>query len=451
MSAVERLLAISETRNLLNIDHDIACFEKLIHTILFYDEIYLVDDYIEYYRNRRKSTFSFIKTAQISDEDYRLASEEAASFAADQPFEMADGEPAGEALRFFEQLLLRPQLRWDIFVSSEYLTLTYLVGGFDEKNLVGPTIAAYGNEATDFGRMPNTQRAETVILDRSLVHRRSYQGETLSTFIKRIGHDNPNSKGVGHKDTLAKAVFAYGWIAERSRFYENIGRSLGLTPILSPLRDAYALSALRMQPWTLEDKLIYSANEISVRTITSAAQLTDCTALEFRQPFFSSWLMTKTDDPRAALGLALELRNQPEFSQARDQLANLAHLSFLEKKAEIANIIRSISDNNKSILDKYAVNTTNGPSLSFSIGLSGPSVGLSAGLGQLFRGLKSSRHPIARTYRSLAADLLAVERLGGIHEKLTCLLKAGKAGYPSFSTTPVFMRKKENEYGRPIE
>jgi hypothetical protein len=127
LSAVERLLALTETRNLYNIDHDIACFEKLVHTILFYDEIYLVDDYKEYFRERRKEVFSFIKIADLSETEYRGASKEAADFAAKRPFEMEKGEPVGDTLKFFENLLLRPQLRWDVFVSSEYLTLSYLV------------------------------------------------------------------------------------------------------------------------------------------------------------------------------------------------------------------------------------------------------------------------------------------------------------------------------------
>src|ERR1700733_10714593 len=107
LSGVERITGTSSTLNLNNIDNDILCFEKLITAILFSDTLIGVDDYKDQYRSSRFKNFSFIS------------------------FE--GSKPAGDVVSFFESLKIDPQMRWDIFTSSEYLTLSLLVN--DTKNI----------------------------------------------------------------------------------------------------------------------------------------------------------------------------------------------------------------------------------------------------------------------------------------------------------------------------
>src|SRR5690349_8399490 len=127
LSGVERLIGESQTLNLNNIDNDILCFEKLITAILFSDSVIGVDDYKDRYRSQRLRKFDFIDFLNIDDEIYSTLARDAANFARTMAFSFDGSKPAGDVISFFESLRIDPQLRWDIFTSSEYLTLSLLV------------------------------------------------------------------------------------------------------------------------------------------------------------------------------------------------------------------------------------------------------------------------------------------------------------------------------------
>src|SRR5690348_8959720 len=121
LSGVERLIGESHTANLSNIDNDILCFEKLITAILFSDRIIGIDDYKEEYRPQRARRFDFIDFMTIDPESYAALSKESVAFAKSMVFSFDGSKPAGDVVTFFESLRIDPQLRWDVFASSEYL------------------------------------------------------------------------------------------------------------------------------------------------------------------------------------------------------------------------------------------------------------------------------------------------------------------------------------------
>src|SRR5215469_537377 len=114
LSGVERITGISQTLNLNNIDNDILCLEKLVTAILFSDKLIGIDDY------------------KIDQPTYSVLAAEAATFARSMAFSFEGSKPAGDVVSLFEALRIDPQLRWDVWVSSEYLTLSFLVE--DPKN-----------------------------------------------------------------------------------------------------------------------------------------------------------------------------------------------------------------------------------------------------------------------------------------------------------------------------
>src|SRR5580704_2689200 len=126
LSGVERLTGESQTKNLNNIDNDILCLEKLITAILFSDAIIGVDDYKDRFRSQRLKKFDFINFLNIEAQAYNALARDAADFARSMVFSFDGSKPAGDVVSFFESLRIAPQLRWDIFVSSEYLTLSFL-------------------------------------------------------------------------------------------------------------------------------------------------------------------------------------------------------------------------------------------------------------------------------------------------------------------------------------
>jgi hypothetical protein len=149
LSGVERLTGESQTLNLNNIDNDILCLEKLITAILFSDAIVGVDDYKDTFRSQRLKKFDFINFLSIEAETYNALAGDAADFARSMVFSFDGSKPAGDVVSFFESLRIDPQLRWDIFVSSEYLTLSALVKDTRDVHYETAIDSVFRNENTD--------------------------------------------------------------------------------------------------------------------------------------------------------------------------------------------------------------------------------------------------------------------------------------------------------------
>jgi hypothetical protein len=75
-------------------------------------------------------------------------------------------------------------------------------------------------------------------------------------------------------------------------------------------------------------------------------------------------------------------------------------------------------------------------------------LGVSVKLNQLFRFYKNK--PFSRVFRNIAQDMLNVERLGGLYDKVCSSIRQHpEANYPTISTAPKYMEHKENTYSRP--
>jgi len=306
LSAVERLLGTTIVKNLNNTDHDIVCFEKLITAILFNDNLYLIDDYKPQYSERRKNIFSFITPLNLNDEDYSKASKSAAEFAQELVFGLKGSELIGDVNDFFEQLMLKPQMRWDIFSSSEYLTLTYLVSREDAKESVANRIAAFGNEYSDAQRNENSKAVSVSIADKDT----GGSLETIKDYIDRKCLSNPNSSGTGHQSTLESVVFGYGWAGERTKFYEQIAQDRAMNLVLSPLRDAFSIAALGIDNLTNTDRFINNASSDILSSVVEYHSITDGAAQTFAVPFFTAWVMSQNEvrSPRDAISFVLDFK-----------------------------------------------------------------------------------------------------------------------------------------------
>src|SRR5215469_12585563 len=149
LSGVERITGISQTLNLNNIDNDILCLEKLVTAILFSDKLISVDDYKDEFRSNRLKKFDFIEFFKIDQPTYSVLAAEAATFARSMAFSFEGSKPAGDVVSFFEALRIDPQLRWDVWASSEYLTLSFLVEDPKYARYESLIDSSFRNEDTD--------------------------------------------------------------------------------------------------------------------------------------------------------------------------------------------------------------------------------------------------------------------------------------------------------------
>lgn len=443
LSGVERLMGESQIINLNNIDNDILCLEKLITAVLFSDSLIGVDDYKDQYRSARLKKFDYIKFQSIEAGVYDDLTRGAAEFARGMAFSFEGSKPAGDVVSFFESLRIHPQLRWDVFVSSEYLTLSLLVNDTREVRYESAIDSMFRAENTDSSAVASEQGfSPAVSIDQSP------DITDIKALVQAFASGNTNYSGPGHKTLLDRFIFGYGWAAERSHFYNAIAAMNEADAYLSPLRDAFCESCCRIEAQSQINSLLEGLKSKTQNTIARIVEPSGRARFAIKMPFFSSYFISKTDNPRQCIELALKTRNDSDFRECRIILQNLMHLSTQDKYKEVNSILELLEGSCTSLMKKYAVSTEGGLQASLSLGIAGPSIGASVKLNQLFRAYRNK--PFARVFRNIAQDMLNVERLGSLHDKLCSSIREHKdAIHPKISVTPKFMEHKESASGRP--
>jgi hypothetical protein len=445
LSGVERLTGESQTLNLNNIDNDILCLEKLITAILFSDLIIGVDDYKEKFRSQRLKRFGFIDFLNLETDTYNTLTRDASDFAKDMAFSFDGSKPAGDVVSFFETLRIDPQLRWDAFVSSEYLTLSLLVKDTRDIHYETAIDSVFRNENTDSKAAWAGENFSPSVS----VERRPEIAD-IKDLVQAFASGNANFSGPESKSLLERVIFGYGWTAERSHFYNAVAAMRGADAFLAPLRDAFCESCCRLESRSQVNSLLEALKSKAQEALVKIVEASGTAKFAMKLPFFTAYFISKTDNPRQCIDLALQTRSSREFRECRVIFHNLAHLSTQDKYKEVNEILKFLEQSCAGLMKKYAVTTEGGLQASISLGLTGPSVGASLKLGQLFRSYRNS--PFSRVFRNIAQDMLNVERLGGLYEKLRSSIREHKeAGYPGISVTPKFMERKQNQYGRPAK
>lgn len=445
LSGVERIVGESKIKNLAYKENDILCLEKLVTAILFSDRLIGIDDYKTEYRSAKLKKFDFIDFKSVSSPTYKQLSAEAADFARRMTFSLDGSVPAGDVVKFFETLRIEPQLRWDIFVSSEYLTLSFIVQ--DPKDVVHEQAieSIFRTEATDSDQVATSNNYSP-----QFQVREASDISEIKALVHTLASENPNFKSEQLTTALNRIMFGYGWAAERSYFYNSVAEAEAADVFLAPLRDAFCESCCRIDYPSTVQGLLETLKTKSQETIASILTPSGQSHFALKLPFFTSYLISKTDTPKQCIELALELRNHKDFQDCRVIFHNLDHLPHIEKTKELNGILKYLNDSCRGLMKKYAVSTENGLQYSLSLGVTGPSVNLNSKLHQLFRAHKNK--PFTRTFRNIAQDMLNVERLGSLHEKVCSSFREHEeSSYPKISTTPKFMKNKENEHSRPAQ
>jgi hypothetical protein len=128
----------------------------------------------------------------------------------------------------------------------------------------------------------------------------------------------------------------------------------------------------------------------------------------------------------------------------------MPHLSGDKRIKEINSILHYLEKSSANLLKKYCIETNSGLNFSFSLGITGPNLSLGGKISSLFPYFKN--RPFSRIFRNISQDMLNVERLGHLHDKLcSSVRKHADAMHPKIPTTPLSMEHKENERGKPAK
>jgi hypothetical protein len=242
LSGVERLMGESQILNLNNIDNDILCLEKLLTAILFSDKIIGVDDYKEKFRSERIRKFNFIEFLKIDPDSYSELVHDAADFANSMAFSFEGSKPAGDVVSFFESLRIDPQLRWNAFISSEYLTMSLLVKDIHDIRYETSIDSMLRHENAD-----SKAASAGLAFSPTVSVKQRPEITDVKALVRTFADENTNYRGQTSGGLVDRFVFGYGWTAERSYFYNAVAAREEADAFLAPLRDAFCESCCRLE------------------------------------------------------------------------------------------------------------------------------------------------------------------------------------------------------------
>lgn len=426
LTAVQRLLGKIPVYNKYSLDGDILAFETLIQTILFYDQIYYIDDYKNEYRHSRSEHFTYIDGIVIDDENYSKLVENTCHLAKDIIPTIESGSFEDENFKpFFELLKMNNIYTWDLRSSVFYLTQKMLSGSNDEINIhtYSELVQMIFLEGKDgFERKNNPSKK---IID-------SNGNEISSRYpnVTRSG-DMVISKNVDY------FLSNLSWLAYRTIFYTLVANEVGGSLILHPIRDAFQISYLNRMNREFNctyRRLIQIMNQAAEKRVRSIYEVSTPMVSKYNMPLFSVAFIEKTSNPISVIDYALHKREERDFVLARRKLEEIENLftngDNAKARIEANKMICDVDELMQKLGEKYYVSSPQGVQLSplfqvYNIGamLSGMEMPQIPEFTSPIKILNKVKEIIPQqgfnaVYKSVINDLASIGRIGESYEKL---------------------------------
>jgi hypothetical protein len=117
-------------------------------------------------------------------------------------FSFDGSKPVGDVVSFFESLRIDPQLRWDLFVSSEYLTLSMLVNDTGNIRYETAIDSVFRNENADGNAVSAGENfSPTVSVERHP------EITDVKAIVQAFASGNSNFSGSASRSLLDRFVF----------------------------------------------------------------------------------------------------------------------------------------------------------------------------------------------------------------------------------------------------
>lgn len=424
LTAVQRLMGHIPVKNRYDLDGDILALESLLQAILFFDEVYFLDDYKPEYREERAACFYGLRPLPVGEELGARLSREALRLTSDVVPRVSGGAFAdGDFKGFFELLQMNMWYVWNMSSSVFYLTQKLLAdaGDVDIGKYSALSSMIY-SEFRDQTLRESIPEREPVLLDS--------QGRPITGSYSVAGYDAEVSR-------QASAFFAgLNWLAYRTVYYTLAAQQTGLDLFLHPIRQAFQVNFMkksRPQDPSHFRPIVAALTETASATAARIYSLTSPAVLSDPQPLFSAWIASR-GGPGCPnfLELCYHLRQEGEFVRAREQLDQLEGLfasNPLRFRRDANRLHRDLERQLQRIRERFKVDTPQGSPVTSMITLwdaAAPLTGLppleqanpaAAGL----RLAERAHHyaGFASVYKSILTDLAQVQQLGSIRELIT--------------------------------
>ena len=416
LTALQRLSGEIPVKNKYDLDGDILAMESLLQAVLFFDEVYYLDDYKEEYRQSRSRRFAGMLPLSLSDAERQAFSQLALSETREIVSCVTAGSFSdGDFKPFFQMLRMNIWYVWNMQSSVFYLTQKLLADA----------------SSVDIGKY-----SALAAMIFSELKDKMQSGDIPRRTPALLGSDgNPI---VDEQVTAQVRTFFAGlnWLAYRTIYYTAVANQLHLDLFLHPIRQAFQVNYFKKNTPAgaqLFQPLIRALTKTAGGAAAHVYQLVNPHISSWPVPIFSAYISDKSSrSGMDALETAYHIREESMFVEARQKLDTLEQLyiegqgtRFLREANQIQN---ELSVQMRKILEKYRVATPQGSPVTSLVSFWDTSC-LLTGLPQIgggdIAGTVSRIHGIlpkggfSALYKSILQDLTSVQALGKFHEQIT--------------------------------
>lgn len=435
LTSVQRLLGDIIIRNKYSIDGDILAFESFIQTVLFYDDVFFVDDYKSEYKSKRKELFKYIYPIELEEDDYSQLIKETQSLTNSFIPQISNREFQNNNLQeFFDLLKMNITFTWDMSSSVYYLNYKLL------QEHSGVDIDKYSTlSAMIYDQMMDKNEEKEVNPKKSPIIYDSWGNAINSKYTVRNREGKECETG-GLSRQSYSFLAGLSWLDFRTTFYMILANQLHFDLVLHPIRDAYAINTLnRFSDYNspIINTIIKVMNNQTTESINRILSNTQPIIFKHNLPMFSVWIANKYNGIEDFMDVLYTLKGEKEFQIARDILDKLNILQLEGKRDDYitkANVLyEDFLKQLRKIEDKYGINPSTFSPMSPFIWVNNIATGVS-GLPQIPEISHKIKVPksikqlqiysgFGATYKSIITDLVQIEKLGKWHDIITAHVK----------------------------
>ena len=451
LTAVQRVLGHVVVKNPDTVNGDLVAFENVVQAILFYDELVCIDNYKDEHKAARVKEFEYIRFLPPHDFGLQDLEIQAATEAKGVRPEIRGGEFADEDFRqLLNMLKLNIVCTWELRSSVDYRTLKML-GEPDtpEFHKYSEISSSIFNELADAADTKGRWSQDAALIGSDgHVHTREEMEREAKACKRGFG---------GTTRALDMFVASLNWIAYKSIYYSLAAKYLKADTFIHPLRHAYQINWMRKTGAYGHDftsKLISALSESASTSISEIVDNGRSAAVSLEVPIFSAWLTAQSGDVRSVIPSALEVRKNQDIQEVRGLLREIRiaydQAGFARANASVEKWKKQLTNAEKELKRIYGIDTGQGIPSSFLIktyntyaALSGlppfPDFDFKVPLPEFMRNNKTNG--FSNLYKDIAAELISVERLGGIRDMLATQFVIDDTDYvPPKTEAPEFRR-----------
>ena len=353
LTAVQRLMGEIPIKNKNTIDGDILALETFVQAVLFYDDVFFVDDYKTEYKDARKKYFKYIYPIELDDETYSDVIQKTQSLTNDFIPQVKKRSFDNKTLNdFFDILKMNITFTWDLSSSVYYLTHKLL------QEHCGVDIPKYSKLADMiFSQFKDGEPVSVMGKKSSIIY--DSKGDVISdgyTVIDKYGDEKD-----AHISSQTKLFMSgLSWMDFRTTFYTLIANQLGFDLTLHPIRNTYQISLLqRYSSAPQSSRIILNAiNKKAYETFDKINSSTEQILITTQLPMLSVWLADKTGLDNFIDNL-YELKGEKEIVVARGLLNDLDAIhkekGNIKYKETVNKLLFDFEKQMNNLMERYGV------------------------------------------------------------------------------------------------